>query len=89
MTGDWRDSALCARVDPTLWFPDSYLYLAQVRAAKRVCRVCPSLLPCQEWALTETRAGQLVDGIAGGLTPKERRRLVRSGWVADRQREAG
>ncbi|WP_428497652.1 WhiB family transcriptional regulator [Pseudonocardia sp.] len=76
---DWRADALCARVDPELFFPtaeDGPLYEAQVVAAKRVCAGCPVWRRCLDYALAA-----LPDGIAGGLTPDERARLRRRGGL--------
>lgn len=73
--GDWRDLAVCRQVDPELFFPEAdrgAIYEAQVAAAKRVCAVCPVRAECLAYAL---RA--IGDGIAGGLTPEERRGLRR------------
>ena len=54
---------------------------ATVRAAKDVCRACPVLAACAEWALW---SGQSIDyGIAGAMTPterKQRRGVIRRQW---------
>jgi len=81
--GDWRDLAVCREVDPELFFPEAErgaVFEAQVAAAKRVCAVCPVRAECLVFAV---RA--LGDGIAGGLTPEERRGLRRP----SRERIAG
>ena len=71
---DFRHRAVCRDVDPELFFPvaepGSDVYDAQVGAAKAVCARCPVRAACLEWALRS-----LPDGIAGGLTPDERRTL--------------
>ncbi|NMH95419.1 WhiB family transcriptional regulator, partial [Pseudonocardia bannensis] len=70
---DWRADALCAQVDPELFFPAAErgaLYEAQVAAAKGVCAGCPVRVRCLEYALAA-----LSDGIAGGTTPDERSAL--------------
>ena len=72
---DWRELALCAQVDPELWFPASG---QPNRKAKLVCSWCDAQADCLAFAL---RANEQY-GVWGGLSPEERRRLRR------RQREA-
>lgn len=77
LVGDWRAQAVCAQVDPELFFPEADrgpVFEAQVVAAKRVCAGCPVRAECLSFAL-----GALSYGIAGGLTPEERRGLRRPG----------
>ena len=72
---DWRELALCAQVDPELWFPESGQPNGK---AKLVCSWCDVKVECLAFAL---RANEQY-GVWGGLSPDERRRLRR------RQREA-
>jgi len=65
---EWTRDALCAQVDPELWFPDKG---GSTRPAKRICRDCPVLAECRDYALAR---GDL-DGVWGGLSERERRRL--------------
>jgi hypothetical protein len=68
---DWLTGAACTGVDPEIFFPtaeDGPVLGAQERLAKTVCVGCPVRSACLAWAL---RA--LPYGIAGGLTPEERR----------------
>jgi WhiB family transcriptional regulator, redox-sensing transcriptional regulator len=69
----WTDHAICRGADPDLFFPIGYSgpLAAQVDQAKQICAHCPVLADCLDWAL---RAGE-PDGIWGGTTPEERRRL--------------
>lgn len=73
---DWRERAARASgVDPELFFPageSGPAYEAQVRAAKAVCARCPVRADCLAEALV-----RIPYGIAGGLTPEERRGRVR------------
>lgn len=72
--GAWRDLARCRGVDPEIFFPVGEWgpsYDAQVAVAKAICAVCAVRGACLEDAL----AG-LPFGIAGGLTPAERRKLA-------------
>jgi Transcription factor WhiB/Homeodomain-like domain len=72
MSGDWRVRAACrSGVDPETFFPASDSgpdYEAQVAAAKAVCARCPVRAACLDEALA-----RIPYGIAGGLTPEERR----------------
>lgn len=66
---------LCAS-DPDLFFPDGTAghRLAQAEEAKALCRRCPVMEPCQEWAL-ETREAY---GVWGGLDERQRRSILRA-----------
>ena len=72
---DWRELALCAQVDPELWFPESGQPNGK---AKLVCSWCDVQAECLAFALHANEQF----GVWGGLSPEERRRLRR------RQREA-
>ncbi len=71
--GTWRDLALCAsHPDRSRWFPDDDDQV-DVAKAVAVCRVCPVHGECLDFAVTTGQS----DGIWGGTTPSERRRMVR------------
>jgi len=72
---DWRHRALCRDEDPELFFPIGTTgpALGQVEQAKSVCRRCPVVQSCLDWAL---RSGQ-DSGVWGGLSEDERRALKR------------
>ncbi len=70
---EWHRAAACADTDPGLFHPAPNDLLA-VAAAKRVCRACPVRTACLADAMAWEPPG-LRHGIAGGLTPTERRRL--------------
>jgi WhiB family redox-sensing transcriptional regulator len=74
-TMDWRHRALCRDEDPELFFPigTSGPAVVQIEQAKAVCRRCPVVQSCLDWAL---RAGQ-DSGVWGGLSEDERRALKR------------
>lgn len=70
-SGGWRSRAACRGTDPEAFFPtaeDGPVYDAQVAAAKAICRGCPVRAECLEEALA-----RMPFGVAGGLTPEERR----------------
>jgi len=64
--GDWRDDALCAQVDPEIFFP---LAGTPGREAYAVCRRCDVSKQCLDYAV---RHG-ITDGIWGGVNPRGRR----------------
>lgn len=68
----WRLRAACRGRDPALWFPLSP-GAREVRIAKAFCSSCPVRPRCLHEAL---RRGDL-QGIWGGLTTEERRRIGR------------
>lgn len=67
---DWREEAACRTVDTALFFPASD---ADAGAAKAVCATCPVREPCLLFAL----ANREEQGVWGGLTDTERRRMRR------------
>jgi WhiB family redox-sensing transcriptional regulator len=76
VTRHWRDDALCATTgNPDLWFPIGTTgpYLLQIEEARAICRACPVMAQCQEWALATSPD----DGIWGGLDANELRLLRR------------
>lgn len=72
----FRDRAVCAEVDPEIFYPDKG---QSPRAAKKICLGCESRTQCLEWALS--RGEEF--GVWGGTTPTERRDLRRDPRVAD------
>jgi WhiB family redox-sensing transcriptional regulator len=66
----WQDQALCAQVDPELFFPSKG---SGVRIPKRVCRVCPVRAECLDYAFEN----DLHHGVWGGTSEQERRRMRR------------
>ena len=77
----WRDDAACAGSGADLFFPVSEED-PQVDAAKQVCAACPVLDDCLAYALSTNQT----EGVWGGMTGTERRRLRRR--IRDRQRRA-
>ncbi|MEV2262750.1 WhiB family transcriptional regulator [Streptomyces anulatus] len=72
---DWRHRAVCREEDPELFFPIGTTGPAIVQAeeAKAVCRRCPVMERCLQWAL---ETGQQ-DGVLGGTDEEDRRRIKR------------
>ena len=77
-SGDWRDDAACrVHPEPDLWHPASTRGRAhqwQVAEAKQVCwSQCAVREQCLQYALDQ----RLDEGVWGGLSEQERRRLHR------------
>jgi len=66
----WRQKAACRGVDPDIFFPVSD---EEAEDAKAICRSCPVQAACLEWALDSREK----DGVWGGATERERRRILR------------
>ena len=66
----WRQKAACRGLDPEIFYPASE---DDAEPAKVVCSSCPVRMPCLEFALNNREH----DGIWGGASEKERRRIVR------------
>lgn len=69
-TPHWAESALCAQVDPELFFP---LPGNAGEVAKQVCALCTVRAECLADALT----AQYAEGVRGGLSERQRARLKR------------
>ncbi|MFY4721463.1 WhiB family transcriptional regulator [Streptomyces sp. LaBMicrA B280] len=72
---NWRGSGACREEDPELFFPvgNTGPALLQIEEAKSVCRRCPVMERCLQWALETGEA----HGVWGGLTDAERRLMKR------------
>lgn len=66
----WRTQARCRGIDPEVFYP-----VAEDEAdeAKAICADCSIRVACLEYAL----ASRERDGVWGGATEKERRRIIR------------
>lgn len=70
MNLSWRQRAACRGVDPDIFYPASD---EDADEAKGICAICPVREACLEYALVNRER----DGVWGGATERERRRLVR------------
>lgn len=70
MNLSWRQRAACRGVDPDIFYPVSD---EEAEPAKAICAQCPVREACLEYAL----ANRERDGVWGGATERERRRIVR------------
>lgn len=81
MQEDWREYAACAGMDPEMWFA---MPLAGGRLAPKtlraleICRSCPVMSDCLEWAVSN----QVLHGVWGGTTEGERGPLIQATAVA-------
>lgn len=70
MNATWRQHAACRGIDPDVFHPVSD---EDAEEAKAICAICPVRQPCLEHALVNRER----EGVWGGLTDRERRRLIR------------
>ncbi|HWB87692.1 MAG TPA: WhiB family transcriptional regulator [Acidimicrobiia bacterium] len=74
----WREAASCLDApEDVTFFPDKEDLVAIVKA-KAVCAGCPVADVCLTWAIQTNQS----EGIWGGHTPKERRKLRRR-WIEE------
>ena len=66
----WRYRGACRGLDPDIFYPASD---EEAGPAKAVCGSCPVRQQCLEFAL----ANREREGVWGGATEKERRRILR------------
>lgn len=66
---DWQDDALCAQTDPEAFFPETG---GSIRPATDICFACEVREQCLKYAMDNNFD---YDGIFGGLSPKNRRKL--------------
>ena len=69
----WQDAALCAQVDPDLFFPEKG---GSTLEAKRICRACDVRAECLDYAVEHEDI--TAHGIWGGLSERERRVIKRT-----------
>ena len=70
MSSSWRQRAACRGVNPDVFYPASD---EDAEPAKAICNACPVRQACLEHALATRER----DGIWGGATERERRRIIR------------
>lgn len=67
---NWRDDALCAQYDPSMFFPEKGI---PASTAKKICEECPVRNQCLAFALKNSEAF----GIWGGMTSNQRAQFAR------------
>ena len=70
MNLSWRQRAACRGVDPDIFYPVSD---EEAEESKAICAECAVRQPCLEYAI----ANRERDGVWGGATERERRRIIR------------
>jgi WhiB family transcriptional regulator, redox-sensing transcriptional regulator len=70
MNANWRQRAACRGVDPGIFYPVSD---EDAEEAKAICMSCQVRQSCLEYSLATRER----EGVWGGLTERERRRIVR------------
>lgn len=77
----WREAASCLEVTKQVnFFPNKEDVLG-IAKAKAVCASCPVADECLSWSIETNQT----EGIWGGHTPKERRRIRRR-WLEEIQK---
>lgn len=66
----WRQHAACRGLDPEIFYPAAE---EDSDVAKAICAQCPVAEACLEYAL----AAREHEGVWGGTTARERRRIIR------------
>lgn len=69
LPGDWVAEAACQNADSSVFFPDTAFY----EPALFICGGCPVRKDCLAHALAQNES----EGVWGGTTPAERKRLRR------------
>jgi WhiB family redox-sensing transcriptional regulator len=70
LTASWRKRAACGGIDPEVFYPPTD---EDAEEAKAICAICPVRQACLEHAL----ANREREGVWGGATERERRRIIR------------
>lgn len=70
MENSWKVRGACAGLNPEIFFPDNDEVAEE---AKSICADCSVRISCLEHAL----ASREKDGVWGGATARERRRIIR------------
>jgi WhiB family redox-sensing transcriptional regulator len=63
------ENPLCSEIDTELFFPENGEQ-SQAATAKSICKKCPHITECFEWALHNERYG-----IWGASSPRDRKKL--------------
>lgn len=70
MKATWRQRSACRGLDPEIFYPAAD---EEADEAKAICGICPVRQMCLEHALMARER----EGVWGGLTERERRRVIR------------
>lgn len=70
MNTSWKNYGSCRGLNPGIFYPSSE---EEARVAKAICRQCPVQGECLSYALRN----QERDGVWGGATERDRRKMIR------------
>ncbi len=70
MNTSWKNYGSCRGLNPNIFYPSCE---EEARVAKAICRQCPVQNECLSYALKN----QEKDGVWGGATERDRRRMIR------------
>lgn len=76
----WSKNAACRGIDAAIFYPASE---DDVDVAKSICNQCRAQSQCLEWALAKREH----NGVWGGASERERRRILRQRQRAARQKK--
>ncbi len=80
---DWREDSSCAGMDSEVFFPPSEDEAAAM-PAKEICALCPAQEQCLSYALATNQT----EGVWGGMSAGDRRRLRRRMRDQERRKRA-
>ena len=72
---EFFDRARCREVDLSVFYPEAKTKWT-VSQAKAICTLCPVRIECLEYALDTEFIDGAINGIWGGKTERERRKLL-------------
>lgn len=70
MNMSWRTRGACLGLDARIFYPETE---EEAGPAKEICEECPVKTACLEYALAHREK----DGVWGGCTERDRRRIIR------------
>lgn len=82
----WMEKGRCRGMDPAIFYPDEEQknWAVRVAEAQKICAECPVIDECLEWALTRNEG----DGVWGGASERERRKIKRQRAREKRKQQA-
>jgi WhiB family transcriptional regulator, redox-sensing transcriptional regulator len=81
----WKAQAACHRdPDPDAWFPEAGHDMTRTERAVRTCQGCPVRAECLRAAISRREPG----GIWGGLTTRQRNKLIKNKLIKAASRPA-
>ena len=73
----WQHDALCAQMPSEVFFPKKEAGEQTTSLAKAICAKCTVAAECLAWALDIERDEGLMEGIYGGVSPRDRAKMLR------------